>query len=75
MNPTTTKKTKLKLVIVEHEEEEKNKNARREILAEKLSEADQWRWRETGMSSTSQKNYSTCDEVEDRPTKRSKLGD
>ncbi|MCD7448643.1 hypothetical protein HAX54_045291 [Datura stramonium] len=42
---------------------------RYEILAEKLSEADQWRWRKYGMKRTSGspflKNYYRCNEVED----------
>ncbi|MCD9642023.1 hypothetical protein HAX54_028612 [Datura stramonium] len=47
---------------------------RYEILAEKLSEADQWRWRKYGMKRTSGspflKNYYRCNEVEDCPARR-----
>lgn len=47
---------------------------RYEILAEKLSEADQWRWRKYGMKrtgdSTFLKSYYRCNEANDCPARR-----
>ncbi|CAN4085669.1 unnamed protein product [Withania somnifera] len=47
---------------------------RYEILAEKLSEADQWRWKKYGMKRTGGspflKSYYRCNEVEDCPARR-----
>ncbi|OIT05142.1 putative wrky transcription factor 65 [Nicotiana attenuata] len=47
---------------------------RYEILAEKLSEADQWRWRKYGMKRTGSspflKSYYRCNEVENCPARR-----
>ncbi|KAK4362891.1 hypothetical protein RND71_018132 [Anisodus tanguticus] len=44
------------------------------MLAEKLSEADQWRWRKYGMKRTGGspflKSYSRCNEVGDCPARR-----
>ncbi|XP_060202795.1 probable WRKY transcription factor 15 [Lycium barbarum] len=47
---------------------------RYEILAEKLSEADQWRWKKYGMKRTGGspflKSYYRCNEVQDCPARR-----